>query len=200
MLSLLRPVPLRPCVPHGHVRSGAPPDAGATPLTSEFMGMASYAPACFHDLMDDDVESDGSSIGDVAPSHRPSWECAMADALGQPPVVAESLQTQTPPDPRAGTLALKREHSEELRQLQQNQPPPTPACSAHHTAPHAHNPASGARGHARQVPGERHPGSRPPGPTQHHGRGNDPPHVARAGQNIAAAAMLLCGLAEPNNP
>ena len=42
------------------------------PLTSKFMGMASYAPTYFLDLMDDDVESDGSSIGDVAPSHRPS--------------------------------------------------------------------------------------------------------------------------------
>ena len=85
-------------------------------LTSEFMRMAGYAPASFHDLMDDDVESDGSSIGDVAPSHRPSWECAMADAPGQPLVEAESLQTHTPPDPHAGTLALTREHSEELRQ------------------------------------------------------------------------------------
>ena len=52
------------------------------PLTSEFVGMASYAPTYFLNLMDDDVESDGSSIGDVAPSHHPSWECAMADALG----------------------------------------------------------------------------------------------------------------------
>ena len=53
------------------------------PLTSEFVGMASYAPASFHDLMDEDVESDGSSIGDVmAPSHPLSHECAMADALG----------------------------------------------------------------------------------------------------------------------
>ena len=53
------------------------------PLTSEFMGIASHAPTCFHDLMDDDVESDGSSIGDVvAPSHPLSRECAMADALG----------------------------------------------------------------------------------------------------------------------
>ena len=41
-------------------------------LMSEFMGMASYAPTYFLDLMDDDVESDGSSIGDVAPSHRSS--------------------------------------------------------------------------------------------------------------------------------
>ena len=42
------------------------------PLTSEFMGMASYAPTCFLDIMDDDVGSDGSSIGDVAPSHHRS--------------------------------------------------------------------------------------------------------------------------------
>ena len=53
------------------------------PLTSKFVGMASYAPASFHDLMDDDVESDSSSIGHVmAPSHPLSCECAMADALG----------------------------------------------------------------------------------------------------------------------
>ena len=39
-------------------------------LTSEFVGMVGYAPASIHDLMDDDVESDGSNIGDVmAPSH-----------------------------------------------------------------------------------------------------------------------------------
>ena len=64
----------------------------APPLTSEFMWMASYAPASFHDLLDDDVESDGSSIGDVvAPSHPLSRECAMPDAPGQPPVVVESL-------------------------------------------------------------------------------------------------------------
>ena len=54
---------------------------------SEFVGMTSYAPTCFLDLMDDDVESDDSSIGDVVPSHRLFWECAMADALGQPLVV-----------------------------------------------------------------------------------------------------------------
>jgi len=52
------------------------------PLTFKFMGMASYSPTCFLDLMDDDGEGDGSSIADMAPSHRPSWECAMADALG----------------------------------------------------------------------------------------------------------------------
>ena len=41
-----------------------------SPLTSEFMGMASYAPATLHELPGDEGESDGSSIGDVvAPSH-----------------------------------------------------------------------------------------------------------------------------------
>ena len=40
------------------------------PLASEFVGMAGYAPASFHDLIDDEVESNGSSIGDVmAPGH-----------------------------------------------------------------------------------------------------------------------------------
>jgi len=40
------------------------------PLTSEFVGIVSYSPASFHDLVDDEVESDGASIGDVvAPSH-----------------------------------------------------------------------------------------------------------------------------------
>ena len=62
------------------------------PLTSEFVAMAGYAPATFHDLVDDEVESDGSSIGNlVAPSHPLSLECAMANALGQLPMVAESL-------------------------------------------------------------------------------------------------------------
>ena len=54
-----------------------------SPLTSKFVGMASYAPTTFHELPDDEGESDGSSIDDVAPSHRPSWEYAMADAPGE---------------------------------------------------------------------------------------------------------------------
>ena len=70
------------------------------PLASTFVGMAGYAPASFHDLMDDDVESDGSSVSDVmAPSHPLSWECAMADAIGQALEVVKSLHTHTPLDP-----------------------------------------------------------------------------------------------------
>ena len=75
--------------------------------------MASYAPTYFLDVMDDDVGSDGSSIGDVAPSHRSSQECAMADAPGQPSVVMQSLQTHAPLDPYAETPELACEHDEE---------------------------------------------------------------------------------------
>ena len=61
-------------------------------LTFEFMEMAGYGPTSFHDLIDDEVKSDGSSIGDVmAPGHPLCWECALADALGQPPEVVEPL-------------------------------------------------------------------------------------------------------------
>ena len=91
-MTTVRPVPLWLHVPRGRVRVGAPKDADAAPLTSEFIGMAGYAPASFHNLVDDEVESDGSSIGDVvAPGHPLSLECAMMDTLGQPLVVVESL-------------------------------------------------------------------------------------------------------------
>ena len=83
------------------------------PLTSEFVGMASYAPTCFLDIMDDDIGSDGSSIGDMAPSHCLSWECAMIDALERSPGATESSRTHAPPGPHAETLELTREHGEE---------------------------------------------------------------------------------------
>ena len=86
------------------------------PLTSELVGMVSYATTYFYELIDDEVERDGSSIGDMAPSHHLSRECAMVDALGKPPVVVESTQTHTPPDPCAGALTLAQRHTEELQQ------------------------------------------------------------------------------------
>ena len=62
------------------------------PLTSKFVGMTGYAPASFHDLIDDEVKSDGSIIGDImAPSHPLSRECAMTDASGQLSEVVEYL-------------------------------------------------------------------------------------------------------------
>ena len=112
----------------------------------------------------------------------------MADAPGQPPVAVESVQTHTPPDPRTGALASTKAHAEELRQQRQNQPPPAPARSVQHVAPHAHGLAGGARGHTRQV--------------QHDimNEGNDLPQFTQASQNIAAATMLLCGVPEPVDP
>ena len=112
----------------------------------------------------------------------------MADALGQPPVVVESTQTHTPPDPRVGALTSAQAHAEELRQRRQNQPPPAPARSVQHVAPRAHDPTGGARGHAHQV--------------EHDimNDGNDLPQFAWAGQNIAAVMTLLRGLPEPIDP
>ena len=57
-----------------------------------------------------------------------------------------------------------------------------------HAAPHACNLVSGTRGHARQVQRNIIDG------------GDDPPHFARAGQNITAVGMLLRGLPEPVDP
>ena len=112
----------------------------------------------------------------------------MADGPGQSLVVAEATQTHTPPDTRAEALVSVQAHAEELRQRRQSQPPLVPARSMRHVAPHAHGPAGGARGRARQV--------------QHDivNEGNDVPQFARAGQNIAAAIMLLRGVPEPVNP
>ena len=112
----------------------------------------------------------------------------MADALGQPLEVVESLQTHTPPDTHAQALVRAQEHGEELQQRQQSQPPPTPVRLVHHAMPHVHNPASSAWGHAHQV--------------QHNilDGGDDPPQFAWPSQNIAAVAMLLRGLPEPADP
>ena len=87
-----------------------------------------------------------------------------------------------------GTLALTQEHDEELRQRWQNQPPPVPVRSAHHAVPRACNSARDSRGRAHQLQRNITDG------------GNDPPQFAQADQNIAAAAMLLRGLPEPNDP
>ena len=121
------------------------------PLASEFVGMASYAPTYFLDLMDDGGESDGSSIGDMAPSHCRSQEYAAADAPEQPLGVTESFRTHALPGPHAKTPEITREHGEGLRRQWPHQPPTAPVHSAHHTAPRAHRPVNGAWGRARQV-------------------------------------------------
>ena len=75
-----------------------------------------------------------------------------------------------------------------MRQRWQSQLPPALGRLAQQVAPHACNPASGARGRARQVQRNILDG------------GNDPPQFAWAGQNIAAAMMLLHGLPKPDDP
>ena len=121
------------------------------PLTSEFVEMVSYGPTCFLEIMDDDVGSDGSSIGDVAPSHCPSRECAMTDAPRQLPGAMESSRTHAPPGPHTETSELTREHEEELRRQWPHQPPTALARSTRYTAPRARGPVNSARGHAHQV-------------------------------------------------
>ena len=61
-------------------------------------------------------------------------------------------------------------------------------CASALGAPCAHRPANGTRGRTCRV--------------QHNtmDRGNDPPYFAWVNQNITAAAMLLRGLSEPNDP
>ena len=164
-------------------RMPAPP-----PLASKFMGMASYAPTCFFDLMDDDGESDNSSIGDMAPSHRPSRKCAMADPPGHPPTEVEFSWTHAPPGSHAGTPELTPEHGEELRQRWLHQPPTALARSAHHAAPRAHKSANSAWGRDRQPQ------------CNVSVRRTNPPQFARASQNVAAAAILQRDLPEPNDP
>ena len=107
---------------HGHRMAGSPTALcglqkimAPPPPTSEFVGMTSYGPSCFLHIMDNDVESDGFSIGDVAPSHRPSWECAKLDALEQPPRATESSRTHASPGPHTETSELTHEHEEELQ-------------------------------------------------------------------------------------
>ena len=79
-MTAMRLVPLWPHVPMDVYAQGLRRMLAPPPLMSEFVGIASYAPTCFLDLMDDDVESDGSSIGDVTPSHRPKYNSS-TDAL-----------------------------------------------------------------------------------------------------------------------
>jgi hypothetical protein len=81
-------------------------------LATKLMGMTGYGPASFHDLLsDDDLLTEGSSIGDVSSLGCPVLrECVMADVQGPQPVLVETWDTHTPPDPsarRGPTLAAR---------------------------------------------------------------------------------------------
>lgn len=84
-------------------------------LALEFVGMVDYALTFFHDLCDEELESDSSSIGDALLLDHPlSRECAMADAPGQLPEAVESAETHTPPDHRVEVLMQVHVHGDEL--------------------------------------------------------------------------------------
>jgi hypothetical protein len=55
------------------------------PLATEFAGMTGYSLASFHDLFsDDDLLSEGSSVGDVSSFGCPALrECTIADVQGR---------------------------------------------------------------------------------------------------------------------
>jgi hypothetical protein len=69
----------------------------------EFMGMTRYGPLSFHDhFSDDDLLSEGSSVGDLSPLGFPALrECVMADVQGRQPIPVEIEDMHTLPDPRA---------------------------------------------------------------------------------------------------
>jgi hypothetical protein len=83
----------------------------------DFVGMTGYSAASFHDLFsDDDLLSEGSSIGDLSPLGCPALrECAMADMQGRQPVPVETEDTHTALDPCAQALANAQAHGEDLR-------------------------------------------------------------------------------------
>jgi hypothetical protein len=71
-------------------------------LTTKFVGMMGYGPASFHDLFsDDDLRSEGSSLGDLSPLGYPMLrECAL--------ILVETKDMHTLPDPRTQALAFAR--------------------------------------------------------------------------------------------
>jgi hypothetical protein len=73
-------------------------------LVTKLMGMTGYGPALFHDLLsDDDLLTEGSSIGDVSSLNCPTLrECTVVDVQGPQTVLLETGDTHTSPEPRAG--------------------------------------------------------------------------------------------------
>jgi hypothetical protein len=160
------------------------------PLAIAIVDMMGYGPAPFHYLFsDDDLLSEGSSVGDVSTLDCPALqECTMADAPGQLPVLVETEDTHTPPDPRAHALANAQVHGEDIRQRRQRQPPPASVHPQRNSEWNARNAAGGTRACAHQVQ------------QAIIADANGHPQFVRPGQNIAAAVMLLRNLHEPADP
>ena len=143
-----------------------------------------------HDLLCyEDPLSHSSSMGDnrLGGTSTSPRMCAMADG-DLPLEVVPSEQTHTPADHREHTLANAQAHDEDFRHHQQT-PPPVEQPLRAPSRSNGIKPACSARQRARGV---------------NHDIINDAriqlPQEFRAGQNIAAAAILLQTLPEPQDP
>jgi hypothetical protein len=100
----------------------------------------------------------------------------------------EIEDTHTPLDPRAGALVNTQAHGENLHQWRQHKQPHASVHPQCNSEPNACNVSSSARAHAHHVQQAIVVDA------------NGPPQFARAKQNIAAAALLLCNLPELAEP
>jgi hypothetical protein len=158
--------------------------------TSQFVGMMESYPDSVHDLLYfKDPLSDSSSTGDsrLEGTSAPPRMCAMADG-DPPPEVVPSEQNHTPADHRERSLTNAQAHSEALLHHQQ-MPPPVEQPPRAPSGSKGINPAGFAHRHALRV---------------NHDIINDArmqlPQEFCAGQNIAAAAILLQTLPEQEDP
>jgi hypothetical protein len=85
-------------------------------LATKLVGMMGYGPASFQDLCsDDDLLTEGSSVGDVSSLGCPVLrECIMVDVQGPQLVPVGTEDTHTPPDPLPQALANAQAHGEDL--------------------------------------------------------------------------------------
>jgi hypothetical protein len=116
---LSRETPLSPpCSPRGQFSFGLTNAVGVHAkelsrtmplplLATKLVGKTGYSPPSFHDLLsDDDLLTEGSSIGDISSLGCLVLRvCVMADVQGPQPVPMETGDTHTPPDPRVQALA-----------------------------------------------------------------------------------------------
>jgi hypothetical protein len=106
-----------------------------------------------------------------------------------PPEVVPSQQARTPSDHRARALANAQAHGEDLRLRRQYTPPPVDQPPRAPSGSKEINPAGSARQRARGVNLDIINDAR-----------MQLPKEFRAGQNIAAAVILLQTLPEPEDP
>jgi hypothetical protein len=100
----------------------------------------------------------------------------------------ETEDTHTPPDPHMQALGNAQVHGKDLRQWRLHQPSAASVHPRRNTEPNARNIVGDAQARGRQVQQAIITDT------------NSPPQFARAGSNIATAAMLLRNLLKPADP